>query len=284
MYDSFLVPTDGSEQAVLAAEQAVALAENPTVVALAVVDISADAGPFSAGGIDEEFRQRRLAAAEKRVRRLEQSIEVAVTGDTRVGSPAEEIRAAAADHDVDAMALGTRGRTGFARMMNGSVSEAVIRSANRPVLTAQSDIKRHLQKGCTDVLVPTDGSDVAEDATELAVSVADRLDARLHVVSVVDLGAMAARPGLTPSESEVEKIEADRERSIEPDSPDDVDTVTEILDGIPAQDILAYADRNDVDLIVMGTHGRTGLERFLRGSVTERVLRTATAPVLALPA
>jgi len=59
-----------------------------------------------------------------------------------------------------------------------------------------------------------------------------------------------------------------------------VSVVSEIISGSPHKQLIDYAERHGIDLIVMGTHGRTGLDRYLLGSVTERVVRTADMPVL----
>ncbi|WP_254663289.1 universal stress protein [Haladaptatus sp. W1] len=60
----------------------------------------------------------------------------------------------------------------------------------------------------------------------------------------------------------------------------DVPVETELLRGIPHEEILDYADENDIEVVVMGTHGRSGVEHFLNGSVTEKVIRNSTLPIL----
>ncbi|WP_435181785.1 universal stress protein [Halorussus sp. AFM4] len=132
------------------------------------------------------------------------------------------------------------------------------------------------------ILVPTDGSDQSERAFERALDLALTYDAELHLLNVVDVSALT---GEFDGMAVVDRLEEAgrgivhrlRDRAREAG----VDTVeTLVREGIPYSTILEYADDNDVDLIVMGTHGRTGLDRYLLGSVTERVVRKSDVPVL----
>jgi len=131
------------------------------------------------------------------------------------------------------------------------------------------------------VLVPTDGSDGTARVVEHALHVARRDGATLHVVHVVDT---SAAPLDAHSRAMYDALEAAgrasvveiRDRALDVG----VHVVTEIREGTPFREILDYAGANDVDLIVIGTHGRTGLRRTLLGSVTERVVRLSAVPVL----
>lgn len=133
------------------------------------------------------------------------------------------------------------------------------------------------------ILVPTDGSRGSEAAVEHALGLADRHDATVHAVTVVEApGGLAAFGRAEVHEHLHERGErlvgAVRDRADERG----VDCATAVLDGSPADRIVDYAADEGVDLVVMGTHGRTGLQRYLLGSVTERVVRTAPVPVLTL--
>ncbi|QLD86194.1 universal stress protein [Natronomonas halophila] len=132
-----------------------------------------------------------------------------------------------------------------------------------------------------DILVPTDGSTCATAAVEEAIDHAKTHDARLHFLYVVDETRI-------PTEDQPElydSLEAEGEAAIsdartKAKAADITSIRAELGAGAPHQVIVDYATENDVDLIVMGTHGRSGLERALLGSTTERVLRTADPPVL----
>jgi nucleotide-binding universal stress UspA family protein len=141
------------------------------------------------------------------------------------------------------------------------------------------------------ILIPTDGSDVAEIAVDHAIDLASKYDATVHALYVVDIDAVnfglgteqvdRIRQGKFGEMEELEEkanaatgvvAEAAREHGL--------DVVEEVRVGKPHDVIAGYADATDVDLIVMGSHGRSGVRRALLGSVTERVLRSTHRPVL----
>jgi nucleotide-binding universal stress UspA family protein len=155
------------------------------------------------------------------------------------------------------------------------------------------------------ILFPTDGSDGAAAALAHARELAETHDGTLHVMTVLDtssphIGMTAAgtegattgmvaeehdtsEPGMVGEERGIESSLRERAQAIVDavvDEIDTVDTVTAVERGPPHRAILDYADENDIDLIVMGTHGRTGIERYLLGSVAEKVVRTSDVPVL----
>jgi len=289
MYDSILVPTDGSEHAELAARHGLGLAErfDATVHVVGVVDVAAAAGPFDAGGVDDAFVDRLEAEAESAIDAVEALADSDAAVETAVleGEPGEAIVDYIDEAGIDVVAMGTRGRRGLRRFVTGSVTEHVVRSAHVPVVT----VRRTDQAPVTDyerVLVTTDGSEHAEAAVDHAVAVADAYDATLHVLSVVDISAAAAGPTAAPP---VDLLDQLRERGAEATEriaertrDAGVETVTEVREGFPGPGVLDYADEADVDLIAMGTHGRTGVDRLLLGSTTERTIRRATVPVMSV--
>lgn len=129
------------------------------------------------------------------------------------------------------------------------------------------------------ILHPTDGSDASNRAVDHALELAGTYDATLHVLSVVDTDAFAALDGIdlgTIRDQRAEAAETIADRAEEAG----VDVVTAVRDGTADDEILAYAEEADIDMIVMGTHGRSGVGRVLLGSVTEAVVRRATVPVV----
>jgi nucleotide-binding universal stress UspA family protein len=134
------------------------------------------------------------------------------------------------------------------------------------------------------VLLPTDGSDGAAEALDHAVGAAEAHGASLHVVSVVDHrvvlaadadGKESVRAELTDEATTAVEDLAGRARKA------GVEATTAAPEGVPHREILAYAGEHDVDLLVLGTHGRTGREKRLNlGSTTERVVRAADRPLL----
>ncbi len=135
-----------------------------------------------------------------------------------------------------------------------------------------------------DILVPTDDSEVSRTAIEHAVYLAEKCDATLHGLFVTDSGTVEKIAGRYPrSVDDLEGIGQEALEYVESVATDhDVSVMTELVGGAAHEQITNFAQDNDIDVIVMGTHGRQGVDRYLLGSVTERVIRTADIPVLAV--
>lgn len=139
------------------------------------------------------------------------------------------------------------------------------------------------------ILVPTDGSPAADRALREALDLASETGATLHVLYVVDTStagwaAVGDEEFGVEVQQALEYLEEEGEEAtaaaIKAAREADVDVVTAIEDGTPYRGIIAYAEAHAIDLLVMGTHGRTGLDRYLLGSTTERVIRRSSVPVL----
>jgi len=133
------------------------------------------------------------------------------------------------------------------------------------------------------ILVPTDGSAGVELTTEEATDLAAVSGATIHGLYVVDTRdySTLSESKWLPIETELEEAGERALAEIERAATDaGVESTTAIERGIPHEEILKYVDAHAIDLVVMGTHGRTGLNRFLIGSVTEKVVRSAEVPVL----
>ncbi|SNR41818.1 universal stress protein [Halorubrum vacuolatum] len=132
-----------------------------------------------------------------------------------------------------------------------------------------------------EILLPTDGSAGITEAIDQACLLADLADARIHALFVVDEGIAGAGEWDMVVEREEGRGEAAVETVEAAASEHDVAVEKHLRRGRPYEEILAAADAYDADLIVMGTHGRTGIGRFLTaGSVAERVVRYSECPVL----
>jgi len=134
------------------------------------------------------------------------------------------------------------------------------------------------------ILLPTDGSEGTERATEHAIDLAVTYDAALHTLYVVENSYLAGHISENILIEEFEKhgqesIDTVIERAEEANVP----TVEGVVaNGSPHRSILDYADENNIDLITMGTHGRGGIEHYLIGSVAEKVVRLSDTPVLSV--
>lgn len=131
------------------------------------------------------------------------------------------------------------------------------------------------------ILLPTDGSEGAEAALEHALDLADKYDAELHIVYVADIRVDSTTDMWANMLGQLEEIGEEATSDIADRVEETgVEVVTEVIRGIPHKEINSYVGENDIDLITMGTHGRTGIDRLLLGSVTEKIIRTSKKPVL----
>ncbi len=146
-----------------------------------------------------------------------------------------------------------------------------------------------------DILIPTDGSDVAETAVDHAIDLAETYDATVHTLYVVDVDALDVSLGT----EQVQRIkqgqfeEMNELRTVAVEATGDVvdrgearglEVLESVQAGQPHRAIRNYAESEGIDLIVIGSHGRSGVRRALLGSVTERLLRTTVTPVLVVDA
>jgi nucleotide-binding universal stress UspA family protein len=279
MFDTILVPTDGSECAQAAVGYAAELATryDARVHALCV----ADSRTLENAPKYDQIRQEREEVAERTCNDMSVS-GVPVEQAVRTGIPHKAILRYATEQDIDLIVMGTHGRTGVERYLLGSVTEKVVRLSDVPVLTVKTEDDGDVTYPYTDILVPTDGSEGAEAAVGPAVDVASTYDARLHALSVIDTMAMGVdiRSGAileTLEESAQSAVESIETQATEA-SVSAVETAIE--HGNPYRGIHSYVEDHDIDLVVMGTHGRSGIERYLLGSVTEKTVRTSPAPVM----
>lgn len=134
------------------------------------------------------------------------------------------------------------------------------------------------------ILVPTDGSAGVERAIEQAAALASVHGASIHAVFVVNTANFASLPMETSWEGVSDMLREDGKEALERvreiAETKDVPIETGLIEGTPSKEIVRYATEQGCDLIVMGTHGRGGIDRLLLGSVAERVVRGSPVPVL----
>jgi nucleotide-binding universal stress UspA family protein len=140
----------------------------------------------------------------------------------------------------------------------------------------------------TRILHPTDFSDNSHHALRYACDLAERFNAELHVLNVIQTLAMVAPPydGMAGGDFyETLRRQVEEQMSGLPGSVQGFKgkVVREIREGRPFVEIIRYAKEREIDLIVMATHGRTGMEHLLIGSVAENTVRKADCPILTVP-
>lgn len=205
---------------------------------------------------------------------------IRVQADLRQGTPWAEIVEALTAGAFDLCVIGTHGRTGLARVLLGSVAEKVVRHAPCSVLVVRPGSE---PRPFAHVLVPTDFSESSEHALEVATTLVapDGGITFLHVVdvplmtveelSLTDLGRKLVSAAHDKLERTAARVRATRA----------IPVSTRVRVGPAGAETLAALDeRGDLDLVVTGSHGRTGFQRALLGSVAEKVVRHAHCPVL----
>ncbi|UIO99291.1 universal stress protein [Halobaculum sp. CBA1158] len=285
-----VVATDGSDPAEAAVGEAIALAAavGARVHPCAVVD------PYLTGQRVTDVAKLRSDASERVEAAAERAREAGVDADpvVREGTPHEEIGAHVESVGADLLVVGTHGRRGARRVLLGSVAEKVIRTATVPVLAVHGGDERPTWGDGSRLLVATDGSTAAVPAERVGVGLAAALNADITAVSALDEAeALAGACGGALSTEVVESVRsalAERaERAV--DRVRDraeaagVDAEGEVIGGEPIGAIRDHAADVDADLVVVGTHGRTGVRRVLLGSVAEGIVRSADRPVLVVP-
>lgn len=249
--------------------------------------------------VPRAFSEKAIASrALQRLKKLAAELDLPTRSNpctVRSGTTVAEINEAAFKIDADLIAIGTRGFTGLKRVLIGSTTERVVRQAPCPVLVVrekeQQSTKKGARKGRTalqfrKILVPVDFSTPSRLGLEYALGFAQEFGARLvvfHSVFVTPfvLGTeytARAIPNLISIQQDYAKDEMEKlRRSV---SRKGREIETEIAFGSPVEQITDYVAKENIDLIITSTHGRSGLQRAFIGSTAERVVRHASCPVL----
>lgn len=293
MFEKILIPLDGSELAERALEPALALAEkaNSQVIFLSVPVPNHFVRQHNGIGVLYP-----LQALEKAHQETNEYLDALKKGKARKGyslnviihdgDPASVIVDTAVAEKADLIVMSTHGRSGFSRWMIGSVTTKVLRQAPCPVLVIRSS------KLISRILIPLDGSGLAEQALEPGFEIASGLEAEVLLLTVQEsmevssleiaqfekaekgLGVRVEQSVYERDESYLETLAQYYEKALE------VHTQYAVADGPVSHCILDAADNWNADLIIMATHGRTGLQRWVYGSVTEKILRGANCSLL----
>jgi nucleotide-binding universal stress UspA family protein len=201
----------------------------------------------------------------------------------------DAILSCAASTRADLLALGTHGRSGFDRLVMGSVTEKVLRKAGCPVLTVPPHVPDAVPRQLVSIeriLCPIDFSPSSMRALEYAASLAQACLARLTVLHVVDIpsdvfeapsSALATYRAFC-----IEKARAQAKEAIRVSVSPGTSAAELVVSGRSHREVLRVANEEHANLIVMGVHGRGALDMLFFGSTTNHVVREATCPVLTL--
>ncbi|MCP4426823.1 MAG: universal stress protein [Chloroflexi bacterium] len=294
MFNKILVPVDGSELAEQALEPALALVAQEAVaqgagqiILLRVLQfdsimMAAHAEYGVIAPIEPSLEQAR-SEAENYLQGLAERYErpsITLTPLLAEGDVAGTIVDTAVAHDVDLIGMSTHGYSGVTRWLMGSVAEKVVRAASHPVLVVRAAAP--IDK----MVITLDGSELAERALEPGLAVAASLDAAVCLLRVepetmvnpleyAALEQAASGLGQQLQDSATTNAKNYLAGAAEKLAKKGVEVATAVRQGPAAKNILDFAEEEGVDLIVMATHGRTGLRRWVYGSVAERVLHGA---------
>jgi nucleotide-binding universal stress UspA family protein len=133
------------------------------------------------------------------------------------------------------------------------------------------------------LLLTTDGSEESEKAVEHAKSLAEKYGAEVHILYISDVRSQMGDPSMEFLLENLEEIGEEAVNEVAKMFPDSIDTVLENRPGVPHTEITDYIQEEDIDILCMATHGRSGLDRLLIGSTTEKVLRESPVPVITVP-
>lgn len=213
-----------------------------------------------------------------------------VTAVRRGTYPAPTILRYARGEGIDLVVLGTHGRRAPGRLLLGSVAEEVVRLAPCPVLTLKQCEEPPKPSAVEQILVPVDFSDHSRRALGYARDLADRYAARLQLLHVIEQVVLPSfyipgAPGIFPHNlSGLEgTAEAELHALMESDGPK-VPYEAHVITASPVTGITDFAAEHGSDLLVISTHGLTGLERLLIGSTAESLIRLAPCPVFTVKA
>jgi len=217
--------------------------------------------------------------------KLLQGAQIRVVRTHRRGfSPAAVILKYAWDNKADLIVMGTHGRSAASQIFLGGVAEEVVREAPCPVFSVKREDEAKSLGEMARVLVPVDFSSTSTSAIDKAVQMLSPAATELHLLHVLEQPTMVAPDfgamPLVPVEERAEALARLREMAadIQARTPS-MKPEIHVSEGVPAREILCFAEKQGVDLIVMGTHGLTGIVRLLFGSVAEKVVRRAHCPV-----
>lgn len=292
LFDRLLVPLDGSPLAEHAIPYARALAKPGTDITLIeVVPAPRDlAGPFAFSGIpaeemlrfDREAAERYLDAAAAALRAA--TAGVTVRAVVEVGDPAVEIVRGAGQTAAGVIVIASHGRGALGRFAFGSVADRVARNAPIPVLIARAQNQPPVPPvPIRRLLVPLDGSERAERALPVAAALARRLSLPIHVISVVDAAQIAfitTAPEVFAAVRSAWHAEAQETvaQAVARLTADGLAASGAVVEGAAAETIANSAQAGDV--IVLTSHGRGGVMRWVLGSVAEKLVREGPVPVL----
>jgi nucleotide-binding universal stress UspA family protein len=289
IFNRILVPLDGSAMAERALVPALALAEAMS----AKLFFIRVAIPLSLN-LDPNFYQRFIELRQHEAKQYLQTIQprfsstpVEIETQVIVGRGAKSIINYAKENDIDLIVISSHGGSGINRWIYGTVADKVLHNAPCAIVLIHSQEQAEpftLKR----ILLPLDGSAIAEQALEPALALAEAALAELLLLRVTTVPQVSVQPVPGWPGFEAIRDAAENEANAYLKSvqavvaKSSVPTSLNVISGAVAEDIIDVADGHKVDLIIMCSHGLSGIERWAFGSVSERVLRGANCATMVI--
>ena len=280
MFDEILVPLDGSDISVRVLAPLRRILRRQGGAKITLLRVLPTDDPHKHLRNRKEIAQRELDEALETLR--EQGAEV--EGLLEVGDAAEVILRQAADGGFGLVAMATHGRSGISRWIRGSVAERVLRRCPKPLLLYNpTRLEEDAQGGFERILVPLDGSERGLVILEHVGALAKEFGSKVLLLKsgFTEAQEFASEEGgglVVETPEQVRASLQPAEERLKEAGVTDVEVLVPF--GDPAGQILEAAESQDVQLVAMTTHGRSGLDRWLFGATAEKVLRVCDRPLL----
>ena len=287
MYDRILVPLDGSALAEMALPYAELLSGKlgSEVVLMCV----RDAGDIASQRISQVYLERMVEATREGSRRVRQQPGVIeIKSAVQVGNPAWEIVEYARREKVDLIVMATHGRSGVKHWPLGNVAEKVARATDRPIMLIRANGAAGTVHGdgiMAKIIVPLDGSKEGEAALPYVEHLASKLGARVVLLQVLATGYIGlgyTYVGYTEQQIASDTVLAREylDKIASRLRVSGIQTELVLRQGNAAEEIIDLAGETSAGIVAMSTHGRSGIGRWVYGSVAEKVLHGGTRPLL----
>jgi nucleotide-binding universal stress UspA family protein len=294
MYTRLLIPMDGSKtaEAVLPYGRALARSLEIPVELLGVVDTSVlDNRVFGGSEDSEAIIAASIRSSEEYLKRIAKTFPADKVSCTVESGQPEDVIIEKAGSDATLTAMATHGRSGINRLLMGSVAEKVLRSATNPLILIRASEEADSEglAALKSVVVPLDGSELAETVLSPVAQLANAL--KLEVILLrayqIPMNTYAGMEDSYPIDYEKisvalkEEAQSYLERKVAELKLNGIEKLSFVIaEGSGASEIVALGRRTPDNLIAMCTHGRSGIKRWVLGSVTEKVVRLCGDPVL----
>jgi nucleotide-binding universal stress UspA family protein len=237
--------------------------------------------------------ERAVATSQEYLSRVAKTlVSVNVTITVEKGNPEEIILARAEADEKILIAMATHGRSGISRWLLGGTAEKIVREAKNPVFVvrAKDDANTGAQATLNSIIVPLDGSKMAESVLPTVIELATAMKLKVVLLQTFSLKQIIySYEDYLPDSAELQRVsKSGATRYLESKEQQlknaGLEVLSVVAEGEAAETIIELAKGSPQSLIAMCTHGRSGVRRWMLGSVTEKVIRHAEYPVLAIRA